>query len=353
VIKPSCLRRGDRIATISLSWGGAGALPHRYEAGKDQLQERFGLEVVETRHALRDPDWLAKHPQARAEDLMEAFADPTIRGIFSIIGGEDSIRLLPFLDVRVIRSNPKVFLGYSDTTVIHWACFNAALVSFYGPSIMSGFAENAGIHPYMARAVERALFQAEPIGTLEQNLDGWTNEFLDWADPENQSRRRSLNPPLPWRFLQGSGISTGHLLGGCVEVIEFLRGTPGWPDAARWNNAILFLETSEEAPPPGTLSRALRSYAAMGILSRLSGILVGRPGGSVPVEAFAEYDQAVLQVVREEEGLSDLPIVTCMDFGHTDPMFVLPLGVEARIDSDAKEVTITEPATVGPPALRV
>jgi muramoyltetrapeptide carboxypeptidase LdcA involved in peptidoglycan recycling len=335
MIKPVCLHRGDRVAAISLSWGGAGAFPHRYEVGKRQLEERFGLEVVETRHALRDPDWLAKNPRARADDLMEAFADPSIRGIISIIGGDDSIRLLPFIDDELIRSNPKIFLGYSDTTVSHWACFRAGLVTFYGPSIMTGLAENGGIHPYMADAVERALFRPEPIGLLQSSREGWTDEFLDWANPENRARRRSMNPPLPWRFLQGSGVATGHLLGGCVEVVEFLRGTSVWPDASLWDRAILFLETSEEGAPPRTLTRALRSYAAMGILGRLSGLLIGRPGGRVPVEKFAEYDQAVLQVVREEEGLSELPIVTCMDFGHTDPTLVLPLGVQARIDSEA------------------
>jgi len=345
MIRPKRLRRGDRVATISLSWGGAGTFPHRYEAGKRQLADKFGLEVVETRHALRDAAWLAAHPQARADDLMEAFADPSIHGIISIIGGDDSIRLLPYMDAEVIRSNPKVFLGYSDTTVTHWACFNAGLVSFYGPSIMTGFAENGGLHPYMADAVERALFQTEPIGTLEPNRAGWTDEFLDWAEPENQARRRSMNAPLPWRFLQGAGVSTGHLLGGCLEVVEFLRGTSAWPDLSRWDNAILFLETSEEGAPPQTLTRALRSYAAMGILSRISGLLIGRPGGRVPVEKFTEYDEAVLQVVREEQGLSELPIVTCMDFGHTDPVLVLPLGIEARIDCDAQQVAVIEPAT--------
>ena len=92
------------------------------------------MEVVETRHALRAAEWLAAHPQARAEDLMEAFADPGVAGIISTIGGDDSIRVLPFLDLAVIRDNPKVFLGFSDTTVTHLACHKAGLGTFYGPS---------------------------------------------------------------------------------------------------------------------------------------------------------------------------------------------------------------------------
>lgn len=345
-MKPRRLQPGNRVATISLSWGGAGTYPHRYEGGKRQLQEVFGLEVVETRHAHRDAEWLSKHPQARADDLMEAFADPAIQGIISIIGGNDSIRLLPFIDLEVIRSNPKVFLGYSDTTVSHWACFKAGLVTFYGPSIMSGFAENTGMFPYMISGVRRAIFTEEPIGVVEPNHEGWTAEFLDWAMPENQTRPRRLNPPLPWRFLQGTGVAEGHLIGGCLEVMEFLRGTDVWPPLSRWENAILFFETSGEGAAPHVVIRALRSYAALGILRRLAGILVGRPGGQVPVEKFAQYDQAVLQVVRDEEGLNDLPVVTCMDFGHTDPMFVLPLGVQARIDTACEQIAITESGVV-------
>jgi muramoyltetrapeptide carboxypeptidase LdcA involved in peptidoglycan recycling len=84
----------------------------------------------------------------------------------------------------------------------------------------------------------------------------------------------------------------------------------------------------------------------MGILQRLSGLIVGRPGGDVPVEQFSEYDQAVLQIVHDEADLSDLAVVTRMDFGHTDPMFVLPYGVTARIDPVAQTFEILEAAVI-------
>jgi muramoyltetrapeptide carboxypeptidase LdcA involved in peptidoglycan recycling len=340
LIRPRKLRPGDRVAAVTLSWGGPGHVPHRYEAGKRQFEEAFGVEVVETPHALRDPEWIRRNPAARADDLMQAFADSTIQGIVSTIGGDDSIRILPFLDPATIRDNPKVFLGYSDTTVTHWACFEAGLGTFYGPSFMSGFAENGGMFPYMVEAVRKSIFSSEPLGVLEPNPDGWTVEFLEWEDPATQSIRRTLNPTEPWRYLQGSGKADGRLFGGCLEVVEFLRGTRVWPAPEAWEGLILFLETSEEAPEPRVLERALRSYAAMGVLSRIRGLLLGRPGGAVPPEKFEEYDQAVLRVVRDEEGLADLPVVTRMDFGHTDPMLVLPFGVAARIDSARQRVEV-------------
>lgn len=200
--------------------------------------------------------------------------------------------------------------------------------------------------PYTVASVCRTLFSCEPVGVVEPNRGGWTAEELDWAVPENQEKPRQLTPPEEWRFLQGRGVARGRLVGGCLEILEFLRGTEVWPEEDTWRGAILFLETSEEAPPPTVVSRALRVYAAMGILNKLSGILFARPGGDVPLERFEEYEAAILEVVVGEEGLEDLPLITRMDFGHTDPMFVLPYGVEAEIDCEEQRFSITEGALI-------
>ncbi len=344
MLKPPKLNRGDKVAAITLSWGGAGLMPHRYEAGKRQLEDEFGLTVVETPHALRDPEWISRHPQARADDLMQAFADPSIKAIFSMIGGDDSLRILPYLDLDVIRANPKIFMGFSDTTVTHFACWKVGLSSFYGPSLMAGFAENGGIFPYMSASVRRTLFSAAPIGQLLPNTDGWTVEFLDWADPANQEQKRQRNPTTGWRWLQGQGKVRGHLLGGCLEVMDWLRGTDYFPPVTDWQNAILFIETSEESPSPDQVMRMLRPLAAMGVFNQLSGILMGRPGGNIPPGRFTEYDKALLKIVVDEQGLAELPVISNMDFGHTDPMLVLPYGVQTEINSDTEQVTILEGA---------
>jgi muramoyltetrapeptide carboxypeptidase LdcA involved in peptidoglycan recycling len=295
---------------------------------------------------MSDPTWLSRNPEARAEDLMSAFSDPSIDGIISTIGGDDSIRILPYLDLEVIRKNPKVLMGYSDTTISLLACFRAGLASFYGPTFMAGFAENGGMFPYMVESVRKTLFCADPIGTISPNTTGWTVEELDWRNPENQLRRRQLNPSPGSSFLQGKGIVEGKLIGGCVEVLDWLRGTEFWPGLPEWENAILFLETSEEGPPAAYVGRFIRVLAAMGVLPRLSGILFGRPGGQLPPEKFAEYDAVLTDAVGQEAGLTDLPIVTGMDFGHTDPMMVLPLGLNARIDCDSRQFSVLENAVV-------
>ena len=345
-IKPKILRPGSRIAAISLSWGGPGTFPYRYEIGKRQFEEEFGVTVIETEHALRDADWLSKNPKARADDLMAAFADETIDGIISTIGGEDSIRTLPYLDLDLIRNNPKAFMGFSDTTISHATCFKAGIVSFYGPSFMAGFAENGGMLPYMVDSVRRTLFSAEPIGVVEPNRTRWTVEDLPWEDPENQSIRRKLTPCTGWKFHQEAGVVEGQLFGGCVEVLDWLRGTDYFSATGDLQGAVLFLETSEEAPPASFLKRFVRCLAAMGILEGLGGILLGRPGGGVDPDTFREYEDAVCQAVREEYGLKDVPIVTNMDFGHTDPMFVIPIGMKVRIDSAKQEISIDEAAVI-------
>ena len=344
--KARALKPGDRIAAVSPSWGGPGAFPHRYETGKRQFEEEFGLEVVEMAHTLADPQWLADRPQARADDMLAAFADRSISGIIATIGGDDSIRLLPYLDLEIIRANPKAFVGYSDTTVGHLACYKAGLASFYGPAFMSGFAENCGIHAYLADSFRKLLFSPDPAGLVRPNAEGWTVEHFDWADPGNQQRQRQLNPCTGWRFLQGRGVHRGHLLGGCLEVLEWLRGTGVWPSLKQWQGALLFLETSEEAPPPAAVARALRVYAAEGVLQRLAGILFGRPGGQLDPASFRDYDEAVLKVVRGEQGLEHLPVVCGMDFGHTDPFMTLPYGIQAEVDCGAEKFSIVESAVV-------
>jgi muramoyltetrapeptide carboxypeptidase LdcA involved in peptidoglycan recycling len=154
-----------------------------------------------------------------------------------------------------------------------------------------------------------------------------------------------LSPSTGWRFLQGKKTVSGHLIGGCADVLEFLKGTAYWPSPELWAGAILFLETSEEAPSPTLLSRWLRNYGSQGILQRLAGLLVGRPGGhQTPESDFQLYDAAIMGVVRDELGLTALPVITQMDFGHTDPMLVLPYGVQAIIDCQNHTFAVNEGA---------
>ncbi len=141
-----------------MSWGAAGDLPYRYQKGKERLNKIFNLEVTETQHALQPAQWIYNNPEARANDLMEAFSDPSVKAIISNIGGDDSIRMLPYIDLDIIRNNPKIFLGFSDSTITHFICLKAGLSSFYGTSLLVGFAENVSMHDYQISDIKRTLF---------------------------------------------------------------------------------------------------------------------------------------------------------------------------------------------------
>ena len=247
LIKPPRLRPGDIVATVSLSWGGAGDenILWRYQQGKARLETRFGLRVVEMPHTLAGTAYAYEHPQERAADLMQAFTDPCIQAIFCCIGGEETIRLLPYIDFAVIRRHPKIFMGYSDTTVNHLMCWKAGLSSFYGPAVLSDFAENLRLPAYTEKWVKKALFSPEPLGQVEPAGE-WTAEFLRW-DIENQKTARRFQPNGGYRLLQGSGTVTGRLLGGCLEVFDWLRGTPLFFPSTT-GNAAAFSSALPEMP---------------------------------------------------------------------------------------------------------
>lgn len=231
MIKPKKLKRGDAVAIVSLSSGTAGdeAFRHRYEQGKKRLEEVFGLKTVTMPNALKGSEYLAKHPEARAKDFMDALKDKNIKGIICNIGGADTIRLLPYIDFDVIKNNPKVFMGYSDTTVNHFMMYKAGITSYYGPSVMCEFAENYEMHDYTKKYVEEVLFKNLENITIVSSPK-WTSEFLDWSNQAYDSQKRKMHyEKHGYEVLQGNGIFEGELLGGCIDVFPMFIGTEIWP----------------------------------------------------------------------------------------------------------------------------
>lgn len=340
LIRPERLRPGDTVAVVSLSWGGAGDpdLLWRYKQGKKRLEEDFSLRVREMPNALRGSEFLYAHPEKRAEDLMAAFADKDIRGIFTMIGGDDSLRLLPYIDFSVIRDNPKVFIGYSDTTVAHFMCLKAGLSSFYGVSVLAELAENVSMFDYTKEQVFKTLFASAPAGPIPPS-PGWTSEYLPWEE-KNKDIRRKLAPNSGYEVLQGKVRVQGRLIGGCIDVLDMLNGTALWPGPEAFDDAVLFLETSEDMPEPKYIEGWLRNYAAQGILSRLRGIVWGKPYHHRYYEA---YRQTIRKVLCLEQGLNELPVLYNLNFGHTEPMMCLPYGALTEIDCENAAFSILEP----------
>jgi muramoyltetrapeptide carboxypeptidase LdcA involved in peptidoglycan recycling len=250
--------------------------------------------------------------------------------------------VLPFVDVERALRRPKVVMGYSDTTTLLAWLSVSGLVTFQGPSVMAGLAQARALPPAFLEHVRQMLFEG-PEAYEYEPYPWWSEGYPSWADAATAGQVLPPTPNEPWRLLQGEGTAVGPLFGGCVEVLESLKGTRFWPPLDFWDGRILFLETSEEKPSPAVVQRMLRNYGSQGILDRIAGLLVGRARGYSPEEKD-ELDAAVLKVVRRELGRRDMAIVTRMDFGHTDPQIILPLGVRARIDCDARRVGLVEPA---------
>ena len=140
-IKPPRLKSGDAVAVVSTSWGGPSVFPHVFDRGVDVLRRVFELEVRELPTARMAARELGANPRRRADDLNDAFADPSIRAIIMSIGGVDSVRILEHLDASLAVANPKILLGFSDSATQLVFYNQAGLVTFNGPSLMAGFAQ--------------------------------------------------------------------------------------------------------------------------------------------------------------------------------------------------------------------
>ena len=193
MIKPKKLKKGDKVAIVSLSSGLAGEemFRHRYELGKKRL-EQLGFNVVTMKNALKGIEYLYNHPEKRAEDFMEAILDKDIKGIICNIGGDDTIRLLPYIDFEAIANNPKVFMGYSDTTINHFMMQKVGVVSYYVPAVMTDFAENNNMHTYTLKYINEVLLENREDIVIKSS-DKWTSEYLDWAIEENDNISRKMN----------------------------------------------------------------------------------------------------------------------------------------------------------------
>ena len=236
-----------------------------------------------------------------------------------------------------IRNNPKIFIGFSDTTITHMMCLKAGISSFYGPSILAGFAENVKMFEYTKHWTEKVLFNNDMIGNIESSSI-WTSEYLPWEE-KNKFIARNTQPNNGYELLQGKGVARGNLIGGCMEVLEMIKGTELWPCNDSWDNSIIFFETSEDKPEPRYVEYWLRNYASQGILQKANGIIFGKPYDNLYYE---EYKKVILKVVREELKLVDLPILYNMNFGHTEPIITIPYGAMAEIDCNKKTFCILD-----------
>lgn len=345
-IQPSRLKPGDKVAIISPSAGLPHIYPWVYEQGLKRIEEVFQLTPVEFPTARQSPDYLSKNPKARADDINAAFADSAIKAVISTVGGNDQIRILPYLDKAIISANSKIFMGYSDCTNLHLFLWNLGIISYYGGSVMTQFAMGGGMHDYTVNSIKKALFSGS-MGEVHAAPE-YSDADLDWADPQNLTKKRPMYQSNGWHWLNPQdGIIQGQLWGGCLEVLDLHLSVRRYlPNFNNVGELVLYLETSEELPTEGFVYRFLAALAELGILQKFKAILTGYPKAQfcdmLPPEGREAYivnqQNAVVNALKDYE--LKIPVIFNMNFGHTDPQIIIPSGGSVTINCTTKTIQV-------------
>ena len=340
LVHPPKARRGDRIAVLSPSFAAAGAYPAVHEQAMRRLTDVTGLIPVE----YPTTRTVGATPLARAADLNAAFADPDIRGILAVIGGEDQITVIPHLDAELARRDPKPFLGTSDNTNLHHWLWANGIASFYGGSSQVHLGPGPGVDDVHARSLRAALLTG---GTLEITDPGESEDVgVDWADPRALTDFGEREPTEPWSWHGPARSVTGQTWGGCIEVIEEILVAGRFPFGPEvLEGGVLVIETSEELLPARNVGWIVRSLGERGVLAAVDAVLLARPPVSdltrrPPAQERARLRAEQRDVVVEIVGQYNNDAVMCIGipFGHTRPQWIIPHGGLVTVDGAARQI---------------
>lgn len=298
MLKPRPLQPGDTIGLV------APASPLKNELylqrGIARL-ESWGFQVVLNRPLKSAEGYLSGSDEERVAELHAMFASPKVKAIICLRGGYGSLRLLPHLDYNLIRSHPKIFLGYSDITALHLALVQrAGLVTFHGPMI---YPELGGdLTPYTEAALLNTLAGSLSFNTL-------------YCLPDKG-------------FTIVPGQARGRLIGGNLSLLTSTLGTPFEIDT---REAILFWEEVDE--PLYRVDRMLTQLLLAGKLAAAAGMVIGECLGCGNLEGL----------LRERLAPIGIPCLYGLPCGHGQNMVTLPLGVPVTLDAGAGYLRIEEP----------
>lgn len=334
------LRAGDRVAVLSPAFAAPAVAPELHEQAMRRLRELTGLVPVE----YPTTRLLDASPEARAADVNEAFADPSIRAILATIGGDDQILVVPHLDRALAQADPKPFLGYSDNTnMLNWL-WQAGVAGFYGGSTAVHLGPGPAVDDVHLVSLRAALIDG---GTVEITEPGESEDNgLHWDDPRALTEYGTRTTTEPWTWSGPERRVEGRTWGGCLESIDSLALADRLPSAEDLRGGILLLETSEERPPASWVRRWLRGLGERGILSAVDGLVMARP----PVSDFefrpaaeeahalrAAQRDAVIDVVTHYN--PEAVVCVGVPFGHTRPQWILPYGGMMTLDGQSRTIT--------------
>jgi muramoyltetrapeptide carboxypeptidase len=324
IIKPKGLRRGDTVGVVAP----AGPVDRdRMERALTRLQQR-GFRIKTYGDIYRSRGYLAGDDATRASELMAAFADPESAAVWCARGGYGVVRILDRLDFDVIGRSPKVFVGFSDITLLHMAIQQrTGLITFHAPNLQDGF----GKADDMPAANEAALWRAILVSD-EQHAGTSTADrgyAFDFVGVDNLD----LRPICP-------GIATGRLIGGNLAVICGIIGTPFEIETA---GRILFLEDISERSY--RIDRYLSQLNLADKLADVAGVLLGTFSYEEGETADEQSDiRALFKEYLEPLGV---PVLAGFPAGHELYNLALPMGACVQVDADHKSVTVCERPQLG------
>jgi muramoyltetrapeptide carboxypeptidase len=321
------------VALISPSDPAAHLFPERVErAGRHLVRSGIRLVRMPASESIRtDRPYLAGGDAARARDIEAAFDDPSIDGVWAAIGGMNSNRLLDRLDYARLARHPKVIIGYSDLTcLINAIAVAAGMVTFHGPNLVVEWGGDRP-DPFTEAALWQVVGRDKAAGSLPHadvtRLEPW---------PPGTAR---ILGTLGWRG-NGAGVAEGALVGGNLQTLLRLAGTPFWPS---FDGRVLFWE--DVGVPEHGLDAMLSQLRLLGVFDAIRAVVVGKVVDRD--EAGCLDPDRTIALVEDVAGRR-LPVVAGVDMGHTDPMLTLPIGVVARVDADRADVALLEPAVASP-----
>ncbi len=290
------LKPGDLVGVVAP----AGPVKPEALAAVPALYARHGLRVRLYPGCEADTGYLAGPDAVRLADLHAALADDDVAAIHCLRGGYGAMRILDGIDADLVRTKPKLLIGYSDITALHALWAGEGLPSLHAPMPASDLIKPG------READEAALFDVL-LGGLHAGT--------------------VLQPTLEADTPRTAGVAEGPLIGGNLSLVAALMGTP-WA----WNphGAILFLEDVSEEPY--RVDRYLTQLRLGGVLGSVAGVLLG---------SFTDETYPLDLLKATFEGLGK-PVLGGWPTGHGTPNRPLPMGLRARLDTTAGTLTLLE-----------